>query len=189
LTAKAGECFGVESRRREGAKRSLLILIEMMKTPFLLRPYMNDDYAAVAEVYRDAVETLTRSAYNDEQVRMWASYPGSGDDFRQRLARGGVVVAELAGAVAAFGQLEPEDHVAFLYCKGAFARRGLASAIYAELEERALAEGAGELRTEASRVSRGFFARQGFAVVEVEHVDRAGVTFARFKMRKQLGGA
>ena len=31
--------------------------------------------------------------------------------------------------------------------------------------------------------------QQGFAVVEVEHVDRAGVAFERFKMRKQLGGA
>jgi putative acetyltransferase len=98
--------------------------------PFRLRPYIDSDYAAVAEVYRDSVETLTRSAYGEEQVRMWASYPASGEDFRERLARGGVILAEAAREVAAFGQLEPLDHVAFLYCKGAFARRGLASEIY-----------------------------------------------------------
>ena len=119
---------------------------------------------------------------------MWASYPASGTDFEARLARGGVIVADVEGLVVAFGQLEPADHVAFLYCKGAFARRGLASAIYAEVEARARADGAIELRTEASRISRGFFERQGFAVTEVEQVERGGFTFERFKMRKALGG-
>ncbi|ATC65907.1 GNAT family N-acetyltransferase [Nibricoccus aquaticus] len=118
---------------------------------------------------------------------MWASYPASGGDFEERLARGGVIVAEVGGAVVAFGQLEPVDHVAFLYCQGAFARRGLASAIYAEMEMRARAAGAKELRTEASRISRLFFERQGFAVTEVEQSVRLGVTFERFKMRKVLG--
>jgi putative acetyltransferase len=159
----------------------------MMNAPYRLRSYAADDYSAVAEVYRDAVETLTRSAYSEEQVRIWASYPSDGDDFRGRLARGGVVVAEIAGEVAAFGQLEPADHVAFLYCKGAFARRGLASAIYSEMEAQARAEGAKELRTEASRISRVFFERQGFAVTEVEQSVRLGVTFERFKMWKALG--
>ena len=158
-----------------------------MNATFRLRPYTGDDYAAVAEVYRDAVETLTRSVYNEEQVRMWASYPSDGNDFRERLARGGVIVAEAGGKIVAFGQLEPVDHVAFLYCKGAFARRGLASAIYAEMEGLAKLAGARELRTEASRISRGFFERQGFAVAEIEQSVRLGVSFERFKMRKALG--
>ena len=159
-----------------------------MNTPFRLRPYADDDYAAVANVYRDAVEALTRSAYNEQQVRMWASYPASGTDFEERLARGGVIVADAESVVVAFGQLEPSDHVAFLYCKGAFARRGLASAIYAKMEARAEAAGAKELRTEASRISRVFFERHGFAVTEVEQSVRLGVTFERFRMRKELGG-
>ena len=158
-----------------------------MNTTFRLRTYAGDDYVAVAEVYRDAVETLARSAYSGEQVRMWASYPGGRGDFEERLARGGVIVAEIAGEVVAFGQLEPSDHVAFLYCKGAFARRGLASAIYAELETQAKAAEAKELTTEASRISRGFFEKQGFTVTEVEQAVRLGVEFERFKMRKALG--
>lgn len=160
-----------------------------MRLPFRLRPYAADDYAAVAEVYRDAVETLTHSAYSEEQVRTWASCPANGYDFRERLARGGVIVAEVAGEVAAFGQLEPADHVAFLYCKGGFARRGLASAIYAEMERQAKIAGAPELRTEASRISRVFFEQQGFSVTEAEQSVRLGVRFERFKMLKALNGA
>jgi putative acetyltransferase len=157
-----------------------------MKAPYHLRPYVVEDYEAVAEVYRDAVETLTGSMYSKEQVVMWASYPTSGEDFRERLARGGVTVALVDQAVAAFGQLEPHDHIAFLYCKGAFARRGLASAIYAEMEARAESAGANALRTEASRISRVFFERHGFVVTEVEQSVRLGVTFERFRMQKIL---
>jgi putative acetyltransferase len=154
-----------------------------------IRSYTPSDYAAVADVYRDAVETLAGSVYNEEQIRMWASYSASGSDFQERLARGGVIVADVEENVAAFGQLEPADHVAFLYCKGAFARCGLASAIYAQIEVRAREAGATELRTEASRVSRVFFERKGFALTAVEQSVRLGVTFERFKMRKTLGAA
>lgn len=152
----------------------------------LIRPYVESDYAAVADVYRDAVESLARVAYTEEQVRMWASFPSSSNDFRQRLNRGDVLVAEEVGIVVAFGQLEPEDHVAFLYCRGAYARRGLASAIYARLETCARAKGVVNLWTEASRISRAFFVQQGFNVTEIEQVVRLGVQFERFKMVKIL---
>ena len=132
------------------------------------------------------METQTRSAYSEEQVLMWASYPASGEDFRERLARGGVLVTKVAGEVVAFGQLEPADHVAFLYCKGAFARRGLASALYAQMEAQARAAGVVSMHTEASRISRAFFEKHGFSVAEVERVVRLGVEFERFKMRKML---
>jgi putative acetyltransferase len=157
-----------------------------MDAVFHIRAYVDDDFDAVAEVYRNAVETLARSAYTDEQVRMWASYPDDGDDFRMRLGRGGVVVAKVEREIAAFGQLEPDDHVAFLYCKGAFARRGLATEIYFRMEARARLASVPVLRTEASRVSRGFFEGKDFAVDEVENSVRGGVTFERFKMTKRL---
>jgi len=157
-----------------------------MSVDATIRDYAESDYAAVADVYRDAVMTQARTAYTNEQVTMWASYPEGGDDFRRRLARGGVVVAEVAGVLAAFGQLEPGDHVAFLYCQGAYARRGLSSAIYAELEKRARAAGVASVHTEASRISRPFFEKHGFSVLEVEQAVRGDVIFERFKMRKGL---
>ncbi len=44
------------------------------------------------------------------------------------------------------------------------------------------------IHTEASRISRPFFEKQGYTLVEIERVDRFGVEFERFRMRKGLGG-
>lgn len=152
-----------------------------------LRPFAPDDLDALAKIYREAVIAIGPQAYDAEQVRVWALYPDSMDEFRQRLSRGFTVVAE-AGAAApvAFGQLDPADHVAFLYCAPSHARRGVASAIYQRLEAHATDQGQSELTTDASRISRPFFAKHGFEVIAVEHAVRLGVEFERFRMRKML---
>jgi putative acetyltransferase len=150
-----------------------------------IRAFQKPDAEAAARVYRDAAINVGRSAYNAEQVRVWALYPDDMEEFRTRLARGVTLVAEEGKEVVAFGQLEPIDHIAFIYCASSFSRRGIASAIYQQLEQRALAEGVKTLTTDASRISRPFFERNGFVVLETEQSLRLGVEFERFKMVKK----
>lgn len=149
-----------------------------------LRPYASADFEAVALVYRDAVTGLGPQAYDEAQVAVWASFADEASSFRERLERGLTVVAEEDGAPVAFAQLEPRDHVAFLYCAPAWARRGIATSLYAWLELVALQGGEAALTTDASRVSRAFFEKMGFEVVATEVVERSGVKLERFKMRK-----
>ena len=59
-----------------------------MTPAFVIRPYTEDDYAAVATVYRSAVEAQAPAGYSQAQIRLWASYPKGGDEFRSRLALG-----------------------------------------------------------------------------------------------------
>jgi len=152
-----------------------------------LRPVAAGDLDALAKIYREAVIAIGPQAYDAEQVRVWALYPDSMDEFRERLSRGFTLVAEAgANGPVAFGQLDPEDHVAFLYCAPSSTRRGIASAIYQRLEAHAMAQGQPELTTDASRISRPFFAKHGFEVTAVEHAVRLGVEFERFRMHKAL---
>lgn len=152
----------------------------------VIRPYEKSDAEALAWVYRDAAQTIGRDAYNEEQVRVWALYPDEIEEFRARLARGMTLVAEVDHVPVAFGQLEPVDHVAFLYCASAHARRGIGSALYDRMEQQARAGGVTLLTTDASRISRPLFQKKGFVVSEVERALRLGVEFERFKMTKQL---
>jgi len=62
-----------------------------------------------------------------------------------------------------------------------YARRGIGAAIYARLEARARERGGAAIHTEASRISRPFFAKHGYELIEVEHVVRFGVEFERCK--------
>jgi putative acetyltransferase len=154
----------------------------------ILRSFVASDAEALAEVYRDAVRGIGPQAYTAEQVAAWASYPDDLAEFRDRMSCGLTLVAEEASRVIAFGQLEPTDHLAFLYCSAARARRGVGSAIYSALEAHAFSRGVSEIRTEASTISRPFFEKQGYAVIAIEHVSRFGLEFERFRMRKKWSG-
>jgi putative acetyltransferase len=150
-----------------------------------LRQFHQSDAEALAHVYRDAATKIGREVYDAEQVRVWALYPDDMEEFRDRLSRGLTLVAQEEEAIVAFGQLDPMDHVAFIYCASGFSRRGIASAIYARLEEHAIACGVTTLTTDASRISRSFFEKKGFVVVATERPIRFGVEFERFQMKKK----
>ena len=151
----------------------------------MLRSFNPEDVEALADVYRDVVRTIGLQVYIEQQVSMWALYPDDIDEFRARLSRGLTLVAEEKGRVVAFGQLEPDEHLAFLYCSGSHCRRGIGSAIYRELEVHAFQNGVVRIHTEASRISRPFFSKHGFEGIEVEASVRFGVEFERFRMAKQ----
>ncbi|MGF1678853.1 MAG: GNAT family N-acetyltransferase [Candidatus Methylacidiphilales bacterium] len=151
----------------------------------MLRNYTPHDAERLAAVYRDAVRSIGPQAYSPHQVEVWAAYPEDIEEFRGRLSRGHTLVAEIDGEVVAFGQIEPSDHIAFLYCVGRESRKGICSEILHVLEQYAHSHGVSELDTDASRISRPFFEKHGFCVIEVEHVVRLGVNFERFRMKKK----
>jgi putative acetyltransferase len=152
----------------------------------VIRPYDPADTAALAAVFRQAVIGTGATAYNAEQVAVWSEFVNNLDRFQHRLSAGLTLVAWVEGRVAAFGQLHPPDHIEFLYTDSAFARTGCATQIYQALEAQAQAQNVTCLHTEASHISKYFFLKMGFYVVEPEIVERDGVLFERFKMEKQL---
>lgn len=152
-----------------------------------LRPATRTDLSDLKDIYIDAVQTLGPLAYSAEAVAAWQRWPNdSPDEFRQRVLAGHTWVAEVNGTAAAFAEFTAPDHLDFLYTKGAFARRGLATRLHQHLERIALSEGATFLRTEASYLSRPAFAKFGYEVFAFEIVERFGEKFRRFKMRKFL---
>lgn len=150
-----------------------------------LREYIPADAESLAEVYRDAARTLGRQGYTTEQTRIWAIHPEDLDEFRMALSHGFTVCALVSDSPVAFGQMNPANHVAYLYCHSAYARLGYASAILARLEEYAHSHQVTTVQVEASCVARPFFEHAGYRVVEEEHPVRHGMEFIRFKMVKK----
>ena len=161
-----------------------MVHLNVAKKP-MLRLFTPQDAEALAGVYRDAVRTIGPQAYTQQQVDAWAIYPEDIEDFRLRMSCGLTLVAEEKGRIVAFGQLEPDDHLAYLYCLGSYSRQGVGSEIYRTLEAHAFQKGIVEIHTEASRISRPFFAKHGYLLSEVETVIRFGIEFERFRMTKR----
>jgi putative acetyltransferase len=92
----------------------------------------------------------------------------------------------VGGETAAFCHLHPLDHISLLYTAARFARQGLATAVYRAIEAYAREHGQRILTTDASRLSRPFFEREGFIVRRTEQTCRQGVYFERYQMEKVL---
>lgn len=153
----------------------------------MLRDYQPSDAEALAKLYHDSVIGIGASAYDAQQIAVWSSYPEDIEEFTNLLSLGLTLVAVEESRLVAFGQLNPSDHIAFLYTATHAARRGYASEIYNQLEAYAVEQGVKRLHTEASRISKHFFLKVGFQVVETELAERKGVKFERFKMEKLIG--
>lgn len=76
-----------------------------------------------------------------------------------------LVAVDASDRPVAFGDLERDGHLDFLYAAPEVAGQGVASAIYARLKAHALASGLARLYTEASEAARRFFERKGFEVL------------------------
>lgn len=152
----------------------------------MIREYLTSDAEAIANIYHDAVIGIGSSAYDAQQITVWSSYPEDIEAFRMLLKSGLTLVAVEDSQLVAFGQLNPSDHIAFIYTISDCARRGYATKIYQGLEAHAIEQGINHLHTEASRISKHFFIKMGFRVLETEFVERRGVQFERFKMDKRF---
>ena len=95
-------------------------------------------------------------------------------------------VADDDGALAGFGELEPNGHIDCFYCHHAYQRRGIGSMIYNQIEQEALSLGITRLFTEASITARAFFESHGFSMVKQQEVVLRGVGFTNFVMEKVL---
>lgn len=153
----------------------------------MIRPYQSSDAPALADLYQDAVWEIGAQVYDAAQVEVWAAAVQDLDWFQRSLEQGLTLVAIAEAQIAAFGQLHPLDHVAFLYTASRFARQGYATEVYRRLEAHARHHNVEKIRTEASRISKFFFLKEGYQVVETEWVERQGVLLERFKMEKQIG--
>lgn len=151
-----------------------------------LRPYRDDDLESLARTFTSSVHELARPFYDDVQRAAWAPEHADLDEWRARLAKTNVLVADEDGALAGFIGYGADGYVALLYTATSAARKGVASKLYAHVESKWRAAGVRRAYSEVSLAARPFFERQGFRVIEEERVERRGAIFRRFRMEKEL---
>ncbi|HET9394756.1 MAG TPA: GNAT family N-acetyltransferase [Nitrospiraceae bacterium] len=151
----------------------------------MIRPYRESDAEVVALLFTDSVHDLASSDYDATQRAAWAPIPPDLNFWRERLDCLQTLVAELDQQLAGFISYERNGHIDLLYTSPAHSRRGIASALYRAAESDLARHGISEIFTEASIVARPFFERFGFHVVEEQCVQRRGVEFRRYAMRKK----
>jgi putative acetyltransferase len=155
----------------------------------LIREYRDGDADAIAGVFYHAARELGPRRYSPEQVAAWAPRIPDASRFASRASDGRITLVathETMGIVA-FGDLEPDGHIDFLYCRPEVAGTGVASQLLDTLLERAAALHIDRLFVEASELARGLFERKGFSLVRRRDFDLGGVPMHNYLLERKVG--
>ncbi len=153
----------------------------------LIREYRSEDAPALADLYARSVRYFGPRAYSSEQIEAWAS-TGSENSIAARCEDGRIVLVGVdeRDRPIAYGDLEDDGHLDFLYCAPEGAGKGTGSQIYAALERRARQMSLRKIYVEASELAKPLFERNGFTLVSRIDLSIRGVAIHNFKMEKTL---
>ena len=155
------------------------------------RPFQDRDAQALSRVFFDSVRQAALSDYSPAQVEAWAPAPPDPARFASKAGDGRlflVAVIEQDEPIA-FGDLEADGHIDYLYCRPDFVGKGVASALYDRLEHHASERAMPRLYTEASELARRLFERKGFVVIARRDLIVNGVALHNYAMEKTLSGS
>ena len=153
-----------------------------------IRSFTDSDADALVEIYRRAVIEIGPRAYNPEQVAVWAKLLPSAERFAEIMNDGRValVAVDANDRVVAFGDVEADGHIGFLYALPEVAGTGVAKTLYDVLEAKAREQDIGKLYSEASELAKSFLLKQDFSVVERRDFEVSGVPIHNYAVEKRL---
>lgn len=152
----------------------------------VIRPIGPDDGPAAAQVFFDAVREGLRGHYTEAQRRALSGEPPGPESWRDRLWGVEGFAAEQDGRLVGFMTLAGTGYIDLAFVAPEVLGRGVGWQLYRAVEARARELGASALTTDASRMARPFFERQGWSVITEQTVVKRGVVLTNYLMRKTL---
>ncbi len=152
----------------------------------IIRKFQKADLEAVLELYHTVVHTIGAKYYNSEQVQAWAPVSPDKEKWLTSLTANIAFVAEDQGKMIGFSDMSHTGYIDRLYVHKNYQGKGVALALFKQLEEEARKLGIAELTTEASVMAKPIAKRQGFEIVQKNNKVLRGQEFITYLMRKKL---
>lgn len=149
-----------------------------------LREYKPSDCSIMAKLFYDTVHTVNSRDYTDEQLNAWATGNVDLEAWHRRFLEHDTLIAEIDSEIVGFADMSKTGYVDMLYVHKDFQRRGIATALVNELEQRAQKKGLTRYETFASITARPFFEKHGYTVENENTVIQNGVVLTNYKMVK-----
>jgi putative acetyltransferase len=151
-----------------------------------IRLFEARDTGQIAQLFHQTVREVNIRDYSERQVRAWAPDDIDFQDWQQAFSNRFTYVADDAGTIAGFGDLETDGHIDRFFCHKDYQRCGIGTQIYQAIEAKAVEVNLRCLFTEASITAKPFFQRMGFSVVKEQNVFCRGETFTNYAMKKKI---
>lgn len=154
----------------------------MNPTPHIRRS-RPEEASALFKVFYSAVHLVASADYTPEQIEAWAPKEMDATLWEQHILGLNPFVAEIAGEVVGYADLQPNGYMDHFFVSGHHARRGIGSLLMRHVIHEAKLLGLSELTAEVSLTAQAFFKQFGFAVVELRYPERGGVIIPNALMR------
>lgn len=161
-------------------------LIHLRERHATVRRFRTGDEAALHAVHHAAIHRIASRDYTPEQLNAWSSSDHDALAWARRMQDIRPFVAELAGAIVGYADVQPSGHIDHFFVSPDFARQGVGSLLMQQIHEEAARQGIAELTSDVSLTAQPFFARSGFEIAEQRFPVRAGVTIPNALMRKMV---
>ena len=152
----------------------------------LVRSFANKDAKAAARVFFESIHLGTTEYYNKPQRIAWAAKTPDTGNWRDRLNSQKTFVAEINNELVGFMTIAADGYIDLAFVAPHVIGKGVAKALYNEVEIEASRIRITRLYSEASYPARTFFMRQGWSVIKEQSVSKGDVNLTNFIMEKQL---
>jgi len=151
-----------------------------------IRLFQPQDGNRLAQLFHDTVREVNIQDYSAKQVQAWSPENLHFRDWSIVYADRYTYIAEEAGEIIGFAELEANGHIDCFYCHKDYQRKGVGTRLYQTIEIKAVELGIKNLYTEVSITARAFFKSRGFVITKEQLVLVRGEKFINYAMAKGL---
>lgn len=151
-----------------------------------IRDYQPADSQAIAELFYHTVHTVNAADYSQPQLEAWAPAGLDAEQWCRRFAVTHTLVADYAGNIVGFANIDASSHLDCLYVHRDYQRQGIATRLVDEIEQYAVMNQFAEITVDVSITAKPFFSRRGYAVMKENVVMLRGEKLINYTMKKSF---
>ncbi len=129
-----------------------------------VRQAIDTDVENITQLFYDTIQNINRKDYSQEEVDDWSSWKTDVDKWLEKMKEQYFVVAEINDKFVGFSSLAQDGYLDFMFVHKDFQGQGIATALMAEMMNKALKQKNGLIYSDVSLTAKGFFERKGFVV-------------------------
>lgn len=151
----------------------------------IIRNYQSTDFGAMRQLFRQTIQTVNAQDYTPAQLTAWIGPDDAAirKRWQTSFAAHTTLVAVQADQLVGFADMSATGYLDRLYVHADMQHQGIAHALVTDLERAVPVK---RYETAASITARPFFERQGYCVIRVQQVERAGIKLTNYLMQKNV---
>ena len=139
------------------------------------------------ELFKNSVRNICTVDYTNAQIEAWVGGDIDRDEWNNNYNDSYTIVAKINNEIVGFANISDTGYLDMMYVHHKFQNRGVASALYNEIERYAKEYYFMTISTHASITAKEFFIKKGFTVAKKQQVIRNATLLENYVCKKFIG--